>query len=527
MTDLTAPREEELLNGVPASRGIGYGKLVLSSQPYSIQKPGKRSGKSAGHELKRATHAFETLREELQSLFDAEKPEALSSILQAQLDVLNDPDLRTQVTTGIEQEGYTAGYAIYSALNRYIDQLRRTEVGWAKQRAIDLVSIRDQLMSRLLDSAGSDDEDLSGAVVFAEEISATDLIRYHRRHIAGIVMRKGGLTSHAVILSQSLSIPCITAVQWHSAELHLHKKVLIDGSSGEIVLSPAKETVARYRQKEKLLRQQLADALKRTPVDSAMTCGEAFVLRANVEFLEEVQALREVDAKGIGLLRTETFLFEQPSFDVKEQAAFYEKIASQVHPNPLVIRLFDAGGDKLLEYAEPEANPFLGWRGVRILLDSPDLLRRQIKAIHLASASYPGTMRILVPMVSHLEEIDRVRTVMEEVQESLRSKGMSFDESIQLGVMIEVPSMAILSREAAEKVDFLSIGTNDLIQYTLAVDRGNEKIADLYEPFHPAVWRIIQLIAEGAASAGKPLAVCGEMASVPHFAALLMGYGIR
>lgn len=301
---------------------------------------------------------------------------------------------------------------------------------------------------------------------------------------------------------------------------------IVDGDVGSVLFEPTERMKEEYTAYKKEKIRQQKTALQWVSQPNETRCGSAFTIRGNVEFKSELPRLKKYGALGIGLLRTETILFESGGLNVNTQVEFYRQAAEASSPEPIIIRLFDAGGDKLPENHDEEHNPFLGWRGIRMLLDKPELLRIQYEAILRVSAEFKGKLKILVPMVSHLEQINQAKKILDEVQTDLDHQNVEFDREIPFGIMIEVPGIALMAGEAAEMADFFSIGTNDLTQYMLAVDRGNGKISSLYQPAHPSVWRIIRHVISESDQAGIPVSVCGEMASNPLFAACFLGMGL-
>lgn len=513
------------LNGIPASTGIGAGKPWILPRTGATVQPEKITADQTETEILHFNQAVEKIEKQFRQMVDESDDSEIKKIIESQLLVLKDPEFRKAVLHKIEEELFTAVYSIFDALNEYITIFKAADVKWARERTVDIVSIRDQLVMAVQQKE-KEEFQIDGAVVFAIEISPTEMISLSRSQISGIVLQKGGLTSHAVILAQSLGIPCVVGVNWTKLNLNQHDVVILDGERGEVIFSP--DTVMEQELKERGEKQDKAraEALKWADRPSKTKCGHSFTIRANIEFENELPRLKTHGAEGVGLLRTETILFQTKDFDVQEQITFYKKVIDSADNKSVTIRLFDAGGDKLLDNYETEANPFLGWRGVRMLLDEQKLLEQQIEAILRVSAEYKNLVKIIVPMITTFEEVVGVKAVLKLVSERLLDEGVEVDANIPFGIMVEVPAVALMAEEFAKEVDFFSIGTNDLTQYTLAVDRGNEKISNLFRPSHPAIWKIIKLIKEGADSAGISVSVCGEMASRPEYAACFVGMGI-
>jgi phosphoenolpyruvate-protein phosphotransferase (PTS system enzyme I) len=512
------------LKGIPASSGIKIGTAWILDEKKVVVRPEKIEESEVEEHLEKFDRAIDILVSEYSSV-KSEADEEVSNIIEAQIQTLKDPELHNLITGKIKEHHYGAVYAIFSTFNEYIQLMEASGASWLEERTIDIVTIRDQLIE-IAKEKRTQVQAEEGAVVFANEISPTVMIELSRANIAGIVMQKGGLTSHAVILSQSLGIPCVVGVKWKHLNIPVRTTIAIDGGKGEVVILPSQSEIDDFKKRSDLLTSRLSHILEFAQKPHETKCGNPFSLKANVEFLEELPRIKTHGAKGVGLLRTETILFEKTDFDVLEQVEFYSAVMDAAGSETVTIRLFDAGGDKLLMNTEEEANPFLGWRGIRLLLDKKELLKNQLEAILRTSSKYPGRVRILIPMITNINEIVLVKQYVDEIKSSLTKEGLPIDKKISIGIMVEVPAIALMAEQVAKHVDFFSIGTNDLTQYTLAVDRGNEKISNLFNSSHPAIWKLIQMTKEGADKAGIEVAVCGEMASKPAAAACLLGIGI-
>jgi len=513
------------LNGIPASRGIGIGKIyILEDKSEDISPEKIKKDEIEGH-IDRFTRSVDSIREKFQELKESHTGD-IADIIDAQIEMLKDPELLKSIRYKIEKELYRSEYAIYSTLNEYIHLMENIDSEWLNERTIDLISIRDQLIDAVINRK-RESEVTENSVIFASSISPTKMIELSRRNIAGVVMEKGGLTSHAVILSQSLDIPCVINVKWSNVKFKNGEEVIVDGDSGNVIIRPKEQESLHFRERMEEQERIYSKSLEIVEKPSTTICGAPFSLQANVEFLEELPRIKKHGADGVGLLRTETILFQQTEFDVEAQLEFYREVVAASGESSVTIRLFDAGGDKLIEDSENEANPFLGWRGIRMLLDREELLISQLGAIYRLSGEFPGQVKILVPMISCNSEIEKVKLKAKEVRNSLVEQSVAIDRDLPIGIMVEVPSVALMADQLAEIVDFFSIGTNDLTQYTLAVDRGNEKISELFQPNHPAIWKLINMTKAGADKHGIPVTVCGEMASKPKEAACLRGLGIE
>lgn len=537
-------------SGFPGSPGVALGRpvILLRSDPLEHQEEVHLQPQEKKVAVAMWKKATTTLNLSYQELEAASGKREVREILETQRMILMDPELHRQVETAIRDDALSLPFAIYRAVKKYTDRLMDSGVDWAEERAVDVISVRNDLLRAVRGEHGA--KPLIGdVIVFTDEIAPVEMITMSRTSLKGLVLRHAGRTSHAVILAKSLGLPCVTGVDWRSKGLDEHQWVMINGEKGEIVCSPDGKSLEDITGHETGVRSD-SDRLhqdrefsfqKSMKTENRMACGHPFVLRANVESLLEMDRVQAVGAMGVGLFRTESMILQERMMPVSQQEQRYRKLLKEAGDQPVTIRLLDAGGDKAVlpeqktagtdvadeEFRYREANPFLGCRGVRMLTDRPELLNDQLEAILRASAAARGKVSILVPMVTFLDEILDVKKALEGVMSNLRIRNIPFDEQIRLGIMIEVPAMALQASEAVPLVDFMSIGTNDLIQYTLAVDRGNEYISEMYEASHPAVWRLMQIIADQVQNSGIPVHVCGEMASDPVFAAAFLGMGMQ
>lgn len=518
--------EELTLSGVAAAPGIALGNARL----HKRHRPAVSGHQIADVDIEQHIHRFNqaltVAAQELQELIEGQDDEEVIELLQAQVAMINDPDLKNRVELEIKQTNRPVDAAIDQVFGVYIDLMEEHQEGALRQRSIDLADARDRLI-QLVNNNGEDKEVDGETILVAHELSPREVIEFSEQDIRGIVMDRGGVTSHAAILARSMQIPTVVGVKGASQSISANELVILDGNEGEVVINPSSDT----RQKYDDLIAEVADLQEEThqicskPSKTADGC--AFVLRANMEFESELPSIKRFCAEGIGLLRTESIYLHCNHFgDEEKQQSFYGTVLEQTAPDPVIIRLFDAGGDKLFNLGQQEQNPFLGWRGIRMLLDEKTVLKQQLRAILKAAGHHPGRLRILVPMVSSLDEVAAIRKAVTVVQQELEKQGTSIDPAIPIGIMVEVPNVAIQARSFAQQVDFLSIGTNDLTQYLLAVDRGNERISSLYNQRHPALWKLIKEVADAGKEASIPVSVCGELASDPLAACCLLGTGI-
>ena len=518
------PENDIVVKGLSSSEGVVIGPVLVIGEKKKAVQPRKIELSEIHVHVQRFEESKEAFLGELESLA-LNLDSATGEIFEAQKHIVADIEIDQQVKHRISVGNYSVDFAIYDTFDGFIERLKESGSELFRQRIVDLENLRD----RLIELACRNEQELEvekGAILVVRDISPTDLVAYYEKGISGLVMDKGGVTSHASIIAQSLNIPCIVSAKYGVKAAAYSGQAIIDGASGEFIINPSKETLELYRKKITLLKSEIEAKIKSDELSETLD-GYAFHLNANVEFVQELTQVKQYRAEGIGLLRTEALLYSGLAHRREDdQVEFYESILSKSE-GKVVIRLFDVGGDKLNIGAKDEDNPFLGWRGIRMLLDERELLHAQFRAILKVSANYPGRIHILVPMVTVLEEIREVKKVLQEVKSELASADIPFDDDIKTGVMVEVPSVAILADQFAQEVDFLSVGTNDLTQYSLAVDRGNERICNLYQHYHPAILHLINSSAKAAREHGIGISVCGELAGDMIGAACLIGLGVN
>ncbi len=524
--NVNTSRNEFKLKGTPASPGSAIGVARLyEKKKFDVESSTIQREQVLEHinEFKKGRSIVE---EELTQLKEEEVDREARDILNAQIEMINDPDLADRVENLIKNKLYSVDLAILKVFNTYIKLISDSTSDQFRERSIDISDLRDRLLEVVnehneTESYGND------CVVVTKDLSPRQVISLMKNDIAGIVMEGGGTTSHATIIARSVGLPTIVGVEGATGQVPNGCKVAVDGKSGEVVICPEEKTVKRYKQRIRQERKELNRVYKVISDEAVTSDGHPFELRANIEFAEELQQAEKVGAKGIGLLRAESIYLEREHFqDIRQQESFYSTILQGTGSHPVTIRLFDAGGDKIIADLNEEDNPFLGWRGLRMLLDERSLFRDQLEAILTVAGNYPGRVSILIPMVTAVEEVQEVKSEIDSIQEKLQREGKDIDPDVDIGIMVEVPSVALLADRFISLVDFLSIGTNDLAQYTLAVDRGNGRISHLYDQRHPAIWKLIRQSVEAAESHGKKVALCGELASDPVSSACLLGMGI-
>ena len=526
--------EETILQGTAVSPGLAFGPVHVVARGMIAPDVYEISQDHIEYELTRFREAIAKTKEQLsgiQKKIEDISEEHESLIFEAHILILEDKSIIKKVEAAIASRLQNAEYVYYAVIQTYCEAIRRMNDSYLAERATDI----DDVAQRVIRNFSSADEEHKSLeldpdhkhIIVAYDLTPSDTATMDRQKSLGFITEQGSVNSHTAILSRSLGIPAIVGLENAIMSIKSLTFIILDGYTGQVILNPEPATIEKYRdiqlskQKREIELDEIKESNTRTTDDRVIT------LSANIEFSHELPYVEKSGAQGIGLFRTEFYLLgsgEVP--DENRQTRVYTEVAKHTNPHQAIIRTLDAGGDKLPAepLPEPEPNPFLGWRGIRVSLSRISMFKEQLRAILRASAH--GKLGVMFPLVSSLHELLQAREILQECMDELTHKNVPFDPEIEVGVMIEVPSAALMAQELGKHVDFFSIGTNDLIQYTIAVDRVNKNVSAIYKPTNPAVVRLLDMTAQASRENGIWTGVCGEMASDLNLTPLLVGLGM-
>ncbi|MBE9914392.1 phosphoenolpyruvate--protein phosphotransferase [Paenibacillus donghaensis] len=517
------------VQGIAASPGIAIAKAyVMQEKTFEVTR---KQDISAEQEMMRLREAIQQSRAELEQIFHnalEEFGEDQAGIFEGHLFVLQDPEWLRSIEEKIAEESVNAEFALDQVTKELIQLFRSMKNAYMRERSIDIQDVSRRVMGHLLGASGQVDSPLEEPViVIAHDLTPSDTAGLDVKYVVGIAADIGGRTSHSAIMARSMGIPAVVGLQNITERINGQTMVIIDGMDGKVIVNPSPEQLAHYEEKRDIYRDKQEGLTKLINEPTIMADGRRVELAANIGTPDDVEGAIRNGAEGIGLFRSEFLYMNRESMpDEEEQFQAYRKVAEGMDGKPVIIRTLDIGGDKELPYLQlpKEQNPFLGYRAIRLCLDRQEMFKTQLRAI--LRASRYGLVKIMYPMIAALEEFRQANQILAEAKEELIRENIAFHPDIEVGIMIEIPAAALAADALAKEADFFSIGTNDLIQYTMACDRMNEKISYLYQPFHPAVLRLIRMVIDAAHKKGKWVGMCGEMAADKMAVPVLMGLGL-
>lgn len=518
-----------VIKGIAASNGIAIAKAYRLVEPdLSFEK---KTIEDLSLEITRLKDALNTSKTELEAIRDKANSELgadKAAIFEAHLLVLSDPELISQIEDKINSERVNAEQALKEVADMFIMMFEQMDNDYMKERAADIRDVTKRVLSHLLGVELVNPSMISSEVIIvAEDLTPSDTAQLNRQFVKGFTTNIGGRTSHSAIMARSMEIPAVVGTKSATEDIKNGDLIIIDGLIGEVYINPTTEVVAQYEKEQIRFEEQKAEWAKLVNEKTISTDGHQVELAANIGTPNDLEGVVNNGGEGIGLYRTE-FLYmgrnELPTEE--EQFESYKAVLEGMNGKPVVVRTLDIGGDKELPYLElpKEMNPFLGFRAIRLCLTEQDLFRTQLRA--LLRASTYGNLKIMFPMIATLDEFREAKTILEEEKQKLVTEGIAVAENIELGIMVEIPSTAVMADQFAKEVDFFSIGTNDLIQYTMAADRMNERVSYLYQPYSPAILRLVKMVIDAAHHEGKWVGMCGEMAGDETAIPLLLGLGL-
>ncbi len=518
-----------VLTGIAASRGIAIAKAYRLVEPDLTFE--KKTVSDPTAEVDRLQGALATSKQELELIknqAEAELGKDKADIFEAHLLVLSDPELIASIEDKINTEKVNAEQALKDTTDMFITMFEQMDNEYMRERAADIRDVTKRVLSHLLGVEIVNPSMISEeVVVVAEDLTPSDTAQLNRKFVKGFTTNIGGRTSHSAIMARSLEIPAVVGTKEATKKINNGDMLIVDGLQGEIHINPSTEVLAEYKEKQQQFEAEKAELTKLVNEKSVSADGHQVELAANIGTPDDLEGVLHNGAEAVGLYRTEFLYMGRTELPTEEeQFESYKKVLEGMEGKAVVVRTLDIGGDKNLPYLDlpEEMNPFLGFRAIRLCLEQQDIFRTQLRALLRASAY--GNLKIMFPMIATLDEFREAKQILEEEKQKLVSEGISVAEHIETGIMVEIPSTAVMADLFAKEVDFFSIGTNDLIQYTMAADRMNERVSYLYQPYSPAILRLVKMVIDAAHREGKWAGMCGEMAGDELAIPLLLGLGL-
>ncbi|HKL42593.1 MAG TPA: phosphoenolpyruvate--protein phosphotransferase [Clostridia bacterium] len=517
-----------MLKGYGVSPGIAIGKVVIKENfDYEITDETVKNVDAALEEFNSAVLKTKENTKKLYEKMVNKGSHSEAEIFKAHFMILEDPEFIGSIKNEILKTKKNPAFCINKVADHFIDMFQQMDDEYLKERALDIRDIKDQLMKSIFQYEELNVSNIKNQIIIAHELTPSDTGNLDLDNVSGFITETGGQTSHTAIMAKSLEIPAIVGCKDVISQVDNNNQIIMDGAEGRIIVNPNKKTISDYKNKRNENTQFKKSLFELIGKETVSRDGKKVEIAANIGTEKDLEGVLKYDAEGIGLFRTEFLYMNSDQFPTEaEQFEIYKNVAIKMKNKPVIIRTLDIGGDKELSYYKfpNEMNPFLGYRAIRMCLKEQGIFKTQLRAI-LRASNY-GNLKIMFPMISNLTELKKAKEVLDEVKSDLNKEGISFDKGIEVGMMIEVPSAALLTDILSKYVDFFSIGTNDLIQYTVAVDRMNENLENLYSPYNPAVLRLINTVIKNAHNNGIWVGMCGEVAGNPKLIPILLGMGL-
>ncbi|MED0702625.1 phosphoenolpyruvate--protein phosphotransferase [Aeribacillus composti] len=517
------------LSGIAASNGIAIAKAYRLEEPDLTVS--KKEIQNIRAEIERFEQSVESAKAELEVIKNSTEERLgadKAAIFEAHLLVLNDPELLNPVKEKIENEAVNAEFAMRETADQFIAMFEAMENEYMRERAADIRDVTKRVIAHLLGVQIPNPSLINEEVIIvAEDLTPSDTAQLNKNFVKAFTTDIGGRTSHSAIMARSMEIPAVVGTKEATAKIESGALVIVDGIEGQVIINPSEDCIAEYEKKREKYEEQKAEWAKLKDEPTLSKDGHRVELAANIGTPNDIQGVLDNGGEGIGLYRTEFLYMGRDQMPTEEeQFEAYKTVLERMEGKPVVVRTLDIGGDKELPYLNlpKELNPFLGFRAIRLCLEKQDIFRTQLKA--LLRASKYGNLKIMFPMIATIDEFHQAKAILLEEKEKLVQAGIEVADDIEVGIMVEIPSTAVMADQFAKVVDFFSIGTNDLIQYTMAADRMNERVSYLYQPYNPAILRLISIVIDAAHKEGKWVGMCGEMAGDPIAIPLLLGLGL-